>query len=1577
MGRKKNKAGNSAPTNGTESSDKSQPDRGKKKAQAVGQGPAQAQGQSAGPPCPGQVSAVVQADLQSKGPKQYSFGSSQQSGEVDNSVLKISLPPDLERRILELINARRSEQLAPEGSASRRLTTKKLLDVYTALQDTGFERSHVEQAMASTVTRGGDLRSALDWLCLNLPDEALPDGFSQRLEEEEEKTRPRFSPPAPAAQPPRETRVATHVAHPRRQADDGRSTDASVKDWVLRYAEEESDEEKEEEEEDDDDVGAWDSDPDERYLSLTARLLDARERAADAKSRGDGAAERRARSEEASLSRRMLRLESHPMFNPAVKLPGLQLAAGDREAVVKGTASKETVAKVTVAKEALAREAAARELMAKEALARERAARELMAKEAVARERAAKQAAARQTVAKETVAREMVAKETVAREMVAKVKAARQTVAKETAEVSPDEALAGLKLLEGGAEKTEAKKEPPRGAGRAPLDVRSFEYSARNWTGKSPKQFLIDWCRKRLPRSPPPGFHKVPAGRYWRSRVTVDRLKEGGVLEVCPVVVCEDSMQAQHLGATLALWHLCKGQSIHQLLPPPYRDVWLEWRDAEQAAQQAALAENNRPRDEFLDRLLAQLKEQQQPQQQQQQQQPALQEQQQEQQQWSEQQERRVRKGHSGKGRKKRAPAQDSDGGLKESWDDSEGSGSGSGSDDVDDEEEEEEDEEAKNGGGNDVTCDGRGDGGGGGGGGAEDAAGRGSLAACRHLFRRLRSSPAAERLRAERRALPVSQHREQLVGAMATHRVVIVAGETGSGKSTQVPQFLLEEFLAGESPACEEGGAAPFMVVCTQPRRISAVSLARRVNQELGAHGEPGSESSLCGYHIRLERRSGPCCRLLYATAGVLLRRLQVEPSLSSLSHLVVDEVHERGAHNDLLLAAMRRLLAQAASPASPAPSGRQQRRREPPRLILMSATADCRRLSRYFGGCPIVTVPGRTFPVQVSYMEDVVELSGYALDSDSPYAVRDRDQQQQQSTAVTVTGRAGQSRRVQLSWEKEGPPGTDPSGLDPARYSARTRHAVATARPERVNLELVVVLLSHLDTSAELRAVDGAVLVFLPGFADIQDLHDALSQHRDFRDSRRYKVVPLHSVLSSRDQSAAFSIPPPGVRKIVLATNIAETGITIPDVVFVIDAGRSKENRYSESGQMSSLVETFISKASAEQRRGRAGRVQPGFCFRLYTRSRYEGFPQYAVPEIQRMPLEELCLSIMKCGLGPPEQFLSEALDPPPVPSVQRAMTVLRRLGACSAADWVLTPLGHHLAALPVSPRVAKMLIFAAYLGCLPAAAVIAATVGEKSPWVSPIGKRSEADLAKLSLSLASSDHLTFYRAYQRWQAARREGVAAETAFCQRNFLSHNAMTNISDVQRELVRQVEALGFRGDRSAMKPDLGPGDIALLKAVLTAGLYDNVGRIRVVPVVPVDPMEASAEKPPCLIDTPQGPAHVHPSSVARGLRGPGWLLYQEKVKYARVSVRDCTPVGAVPLVLFGGEIGVRHRERLVSVDGWIHFQAPARVGVIFKELRAAIDSVLERKMANPKLPQQDEPAIKLLLELIRSEAGSV
>ncbi|XP_078739847.1 LOW QUALITY PROTEIN: ATP-dependent RNA helicase dhx29-like [Lampetra fluviatilis] len=767
-------------------------------------------------------------------------------------------------------------------------------------------------------------------------------------------------------------------------------------------------------------------------------------------------------------------------------------------------------------------------------------------------------------------------------------------------------------------------------------------------------------------------------------------------------------------------------------------------------------------------------------------------------------------------------------------------------------------------------------------------------------------------------------------------------------------------------------------MVVCTQPRRISAVSLARRVNQELGAHGEPGSESSLCGYQIRLERRAGPCCRLLYATAGVLLRRLQVEPTLSSLSHLVVDEVHERGAHNDLLLAAMRRLLARAATSAASSAAtsgGRQRQRQQPPRLILMSATADCRRLSRYFGGCPIVTVPGRTFPVQVSYMEDVVELSGYALDSDSPYALRERDQQQQQqSTAVTVTGRAGQSRRVQLSWEKEGAAATDPSGLDPARYSARTRHTVATANPERVNLELVVALLAHLDTSAELRAVEGAVLVFLPGFADIQDLHDALGQHRDFRDSRRYKVVPLHSVLSSRDQSAAFSIPPPGVRKIVLATNIAETGITIPDVVFVIDGGRSKENRYSESGQMSSLVEAFVSKASAEQRRGRAGRVQPGFCFRLYTRSRYEGFPQFAVPEIQRMPLEELCLSIMKCGLGPPEQFLSEALDPPPVPSVQRAMTVLRRLGAC---DWALTPLGHHLAALPVSPRVAKMLIFAAYLGCLPAAAVIAATVGEKSPWVVPIGKRSEADLAKLSLSLASSDHLTFYRAYQRWQAARREGVAAETAFCQRNFLSHNAMTNISDVQRELVRQVEALGFRSDRSAMKPDLGPGDIALLKAVLTAGLYDNVGRVRVVPVVPVDPTEASAEKAPCLVDTPQGPAHVHPSSVARGLRGPGWLLYQEKVKYARVSVRDCTPVGAVPLVLFGGEIGVRHRQRLVTVDGWIHFQAPARVGVIFRELRAAVDSVLERKMANPKLSQQDEPAIKLLLELIRSEAGSV
>ncbi|XP_026639522.1 ATP-dependent RNA helicase DHX29 isoform X2 [Microtus ochrogaster] len=1147
-----------------------------------------------------------------------------------------------------------------------------------------------------------------------------------------------------------------------------KNMEINMKEWILRYAEQQNEEEKNESSPSLDDEEKFD--PNQRYLNLSAKLLDAKEQAASFKLEKNKHGQKEAQEKIRKLQREMETLEDHPIFNPAIKISH------------------------------------------------------------------------------------------------------QQNERKKPPPATEGEGALNLNLFEKSAAATEEEK----GKKKEPHDVRNFDYTARSWTGKSPKQFLIDWVRKNLPKSPNPSFEKVPVGRYWKCRVRVVK-SEDDVLVVCPTILTEDGMQAQHLGATLALYRLVKGQSVHQLLPPTYRDVWLEWSDEEKKKEELNKMETNKPRDLFIAKLLSKLKQQQQKQQQQQQQQHLV---------------------------HKKESSED----PEESWENL-----------VSDE---------------DLSAL------------SLESANAGDLEPARNLFRKLQSTPKYQRLLKERQQLPVFKHRDSIVETLKRHRVVVVAGETGSGKSTQVPHFLLEDLLLNEC------GARKCNIVCTQPRRISAVSLATRVCDELGCENGPGGRNSLCGYQIRMESRASESTRLLYCTTGVLLRKLQEDGLLTDVSHVIVDEVHERSVQSDFLLVILKEVL----------------QKRSDLHLILMSATVDSDKFSTYFTHCPILRISGRSYPVEVFHLEDIIEETGFVLEKDSEYCQKFLEEEEE--ITINVTSKAGGIKKYQEYIPVQSGVSTE---LNPfyLKYSSRTQHAILYMNPHKINLDLILELLVYLDKSPQFRNIEGAALIFLPGLAHIQQLYDLLSNDRRFY-SERYEVIALHSVLSTQDQAAAFRLPPPGIRKIVLATNIAETGITIPDVVFVIDTGRTKENKYHESSQMSSLVETFVSKASALQRQGRAGRVRDGFCFRLYTRERFEGFLDYSVPEILRVPLEELCLHIMKCDLGSPEDFLSKALDPPQLQVISNAMNVLRKIGACEPNEPKLTPLGQHLAALPVNVKIGKMLIFGAIFGCLEPVATLAAVMTEKSPFITPIGRKDEADLAKSSLAVADSDHLTIYNAYLGWKRAQQEGgYRSEITYCQRNFLNRTSLLTLEDVKQELMKLVKAAGFSSSTSwegkRTSQTLSFQDIALLKAVLAAGLYDNVGKIMCTKSVDV------TEKLACMVETAQGKAQVHPSSVNRDLQTYGWLLYQEKVRYARVYLRETTLITPFPVLLFGGDIEVQHRERLLSVDGWIYFQAPVKIAVIFKQLRILIDSVLRKKLENPKMSLENDKILQIITELIKTE----
>ncbi|KAL2779699.1 ATP-dependent RNA helicase DHX29 isoform 2 [Daubentonia madagascariensis] len=1241
-----------------------------KSAEAGAAGEAQSKKPVARPPPAAAASARDSRVKQ--GPKIYSFNSTNDSGgpaNLDKSILKVVINNKLEQRIIGVINEHK-KQNNDKGVISGRLTAKKLQDLYMALQAFSFKTKDIEDAMTNTLLHGGDLHSALDWLCLNLSDDALPEGFSQEFEEQQSKSRPKFQSPQIQAtislplQPKTEKQEEDPKIKPKKEE---KNMEVNMKEWILRYAEQQNKDEKSENSKSLEEEEKFD--PNERYLHLAAKLLDAKEQAATFKLEKNKQGQKEAQEKIRKFQREMETLEDHPVFNPAVKI------------------------------------------------------------------------------------------------------AHQQNERKKPSVATEGESALNFNLFEKSTAATEEEKDKKK----EPHDVRNFDYTARSWTGKSPKQFLIDWVRKNLPKSPNPSFEKVPVGRYWKCRVRVIK-SEDDILVVCPTILTEDGMQAQHLGATLALYRLVKGQSVHQLLPPTYRDVWLEWSDAEKKREELNKMETNKPRDLFIAKLLNKLKQQQQQQQQ-----------------------------HS---ENKSENSED----PEESWENL-----------VSDEDFSALPVESAN---------------------AED------LEPVRNLFRKLQSTPKYQRLLKERQQLPVFKHRNSIVETLKRHRVVVVAGETGSGKSTQV---------------------------------------------------------------------------------------------------------HERSVQSDFLLIILKEIL----------------QKRSDLHLILMSATVDSEKFSTYFTHCPILRISGRSYPVEVFHLEDIIEETGFVLEKDSEYCQKFLEEEEE--ITINVTSKAGGIRKYQEYIPVQTGANAD---LNPfyQKYSNRTQHAILYMNPHKINLDLILELLAYLDKSPQFRNTEGAVLIFLPGLAHIQQLYDLLSNDRRFY-SERYNVIALHSILSTQDQAAAFTLPPPGVRKIVLATNIAETGITIPDVVFVIDTGRTKENKYHESSQMSSLVETFVSKASALQRQGRAGRVRDGFCFRMYTRERFEGFMDYSVPEILRVPLEELCLHIMKCNLGSPEDFLSKALDPPQLQVISNAMNLLRKIGACELNEPKLTPLGQHLAALPVNVKIGKMLIFGAIFGCLDPVATLAAVMTEKSPFTTPIGRKDEADLAKSALAMADSDHLTIYNAYLGWQKARQEGgYRSEITYCRRNFLNRTSLLTLEDVKQELIKLVKAAGFsssttstswEGNRASQT--LSFQEIALLKAVLAAGLYDNVGKIIYTKSVDV------TEKLACIVETAQGKAQVHPSSVNRDLQTYGWLLYQEKVRYARVYLRETTLITPFPVLLFGGDIEVQHRERLLSIDGWIYFQAPVKIAVIFKQLRVLIDSVLRKKLENPKMSLENDKILQIITELIKTE----
>ena len=604
--------------------------------------------------------------------------------------------------------------------------------------------------------------------------------------------------------------------------------------------------------------------------------------------------------------------------------------------------------------------------------------------------------------------------------------------------------------------------------------------------------------------------------------------------------------------------------------------------------------------------------------------------------------------------------------------------------------------------------------------------------------------APQMQQRRQARAQLPANSSKAEVLAAVDTHQVVIIQGETGCGKTTQIPQFLLEA-------AEEAGSGSAVSVVCTQPRKIAAVTVAERVAWERGE-----SIGDSIGYKVQLEgKRPRAEGSILYCTTGVLLLRLQHTNALDRISHVVIDEAHERDINTDFLMAVLRDLL-----PSTPQL-----------KVIIMSATIETGLFAKYFDAAVELFIPGRTFNVVDQYPMQLCH---------------------------TLAACGAPPQLLQRLEELEG-------GVQDW-----------TRDETEVDAELVASVTHYLSESMHQDFGAGAILVFLPGWSEISAVQKVLQQNFPPQQCRVGKtVLPLHSNIPSADQRLIFQPAAQGTRKIILATNIAETSVTINDVVYVVDTGRCKEKCHNVHRDVTVMRTCWISQASARQRSGRAGRVRDGHCARLYSKQAVHEVTMrpHQIPEMQRVPLEELVLQLAAIrdrgkgssssssaidksaqGRGASQQFLSRSIQPPEAGSVWRAVASLTRLGAIDEQE-TLTPLGRALAKIPAHPRIGKMLVIGSILGCCGPLYVLAASLVLRDPFVQPFQSKAEADTQRTKFAQGpseNSDHLALLSAFEGWKQA-----GDDLAFCRDKFLSAATMRQISGLSDQLRRTLADVGL------------------------------------------------------------------------------------------------------------------------------------------------------------------------------------
>nr|XP_020667965.1 putative pre-mRNA-splicing factor ATP-dependent RNA helicase DHX16 [Pogona vitticeps] len=614
------------------------------------------------------------------------------------------------------------------------------------------------------------------------------------------------------------------------------------------------------------------------------------------------------------------------------------------------------------------------------------------------------------------------------------------------------------------------------------------------------------------------------------------------------------------------------------------------------------------------------------------------------------------------------------------------------------------------------------------------------------------------------RHSLPIYPYRADLLAAIAEHQTLIIEGETGSGKTTQIPQYLFEEGYT------EKG----MKIGCTQPRRVAAMSVAARVSQEMDV--KLGNE---VGYSIRFEDCTSERTVLKYMTDGMLLREFLTEPDLSSYSVIIIDEAHERTLHTDILFGLIKDIA----------------RFRPELKVLIASATLDTERFSTFFDDAPIFRIPGRRFPVDIFY----------------------------------------------------------------------------TKAPEADYLEACVVSVLQIHVTQP----QGDILVFLTGQEEIEACCEMLQDRCRRLGSKiaELLILPIYANLPSDMQAKIFEPTPPGARKVVVATNIAETSLTIDGIIYVIDPGFCKQKSYNARTGMESLIVTPCSRASANQRAGRAGRVAAGKCFRLYTAWAYKNeMEETTVPEIQRTNLGNVVLLLKSLGINDLIHF--DFMDPPPHETLVLALEQLYALGALNHLG-ELTKLGRKMAELPVDPMLSKMILASEQYKCSEQILTIAAMLSVNNAiFYRPKDKVVHADNARMNFFLPGGDHLVLLNVYNQWVES---GYSMQ--WCYENFIQFRSMRRARDVREQLEGLME-------RIEVDITSSEGDYIPVRKAITAGFFYHTSRLT-----------RSGYK----TVKHQQTVFIHPNSSLFEEQ-PRWLIYHELVFTTKEFMRQVIEIDSTWLL---------------------------------------------------------------------------